>query len=331
MPSQIVSLRAQAETQAAAILGMEQARVMGEEVVELKAEIRIKDAALQASAVALQAKDALLQSKDAVIDALRSKDAVIEGKTALLQAKDAIIAAKDAEIQRLQAELARCGARPAPAPAYALPRDYVLPKLSIAQCWRAWWSDTTASPMPLRFVGGKLNSASEKVRYSRYKRVMKMLQSAMPADVCETNTTAAFKRGWTSLEMYLRLNHSINIDADAAPSTLCETVCRLGETFQPPVFSTIVASHTGPPRSLDEVLQEHLQVLGAAEAGAAVCASARAAAAAAAAARAPVSAPAPSRAPAAKAVAAAAPAPTALFHFSPRAEHKFSMVDLSPV
>ena len=158
---------------------------------------------------------------------------------------------------------------------YALPRGYVLPKLSIAQCWRAWWSDTTASPMPLRFVGGKLNSASDKVRYSRYKRVMKMLQSSMPADVCETNITAAFKRGWTSLEMYLRLNHSINIDADAAPSTLYETVCGLGATFHPPVFSSIAASHTGPPRSLDEVLQEHLQVLKAAEACAGAAAAAR--------------------------------------------------------
>jgi len=142
MRSQIVSLRAHAETQAAVIRGMEQARVMGEQVVELKAEIRIKDAALQAndsvlqatiqakdaalqaSAVALQAKDVAMQSKDAVIE---GKNALLQSKDAIIVAKDAVIVAKDAEIQRLQAELARCGAdvavgggaRPAPAPARA--------------------------------------------------------------------------------------------------------------------------------------------------------------------------------------------------------------------
>jgi len=131
MRSQIVSLSAHAETQAAAFRGMEQARVMGEQVVELKAAIRIKDAALQASAVSLRDKDTALQASAV---SLQSKDAVIEGKNALLQskdtiivAKDVIIVAKDAEIQRLQAELARCGgdaaagggARPAPAPARA--------------------------------------------------------------------------------------------------------------------------------------------------------------------------------------------------------------------
>jgi len=128
MRSQILSLRAHAETQAAAIRGMEQARVMGEQVVELKAEIKIKDAALQAKDAALAAHDSMMQAtvegKNAL---LQSKDAVIEAKSGLLQAKDAIILAKDAEIQRLQAELARCGAeaavgggaRPAPAPARA--------------------------------------------------------------------------------------------------------------------------------------------------------------------------------------------------------------------
>lgn len=156
---------------------------------------------------------------------------------------------------------------------YALPRDYALPKLSIAQCWRAWWVDTAASPMPLRFIGRKLKHASEKVRYSRYKRIVKILQSGMPAELCEANVAASFKKGWTSLEMYLRLHHSISIDADAAPSSLYDTLCRLGATFHPPAFSTLLASHTGPPRPLDEVLREHLHVLNAAEA----CAGASAA------------------------------------------------------
>jgi len=82
----VLQMRSHIETQAAAFQGMEQARVMGQEllqakvqVAELKAEIRIKDAALEA-------KDVLLQSKDAVIEATR----------ALLQAKDT-------EIHRLHA------------------------------------------------------------------------------------------------------------------------------------------------------------------------------------------------------------------------------------
>ena len=156
---------------------------------------------------------------------------------------------------------------------YPLPRGYVLPKLSIAQCWRAWWSDTPLSPMPLRFVAGKLPSASDKVRYSRYKKVVKFIQSAMPAEVCESNIASSFKRGWASLEVYLRLHHSLNIDADAAPSSLYGTVCRLGEAFKPPAISQLLAAHTGPPRPLDEVLREHLQVLGAAEGNAAASAA----------------------------------------------------------
>ena len=122
--------------------------------------------------------------------------------------------------------------------------------------------------MPLRFVAGKLKTASDKVRYSRYKKIVKFIQSAMPAQVCESNIASSFQRGWTSLDLYLRLHHSINIDADAAPSSLYETVCRLGEAFKPPVLSQLVAAHTGPPRPLEQVLRDHLQVLSAAEASA---------------------------------------------------------------
>jgi len=99
--------RSHIEAQAAAFQGMEQTRVMGLELqqakvqnAELKAEIRNRDAALEA-------KDAIIQGKDAT---LLAKDAVIEGKNALLQAKDA-------EISRLQAVLARRGAEPAAPPA----------------------------------------------------------------------------------------------------------------------------------------------------------------------------------------------------------------------
>ena len=78
--SQIVSLQAHFETQAAAFRGMEQARVMGEQVVELKAEIRIKDAALAAKDAILQsaveAKDIFLQANVQAIDAALQASAV---------------------------------------------------------------------------------------------------------------------------------------------------------------------------------------------------------------------------------------------------------------
>ncbi len=78
---------------------------LGSLVAELKAQISIKDAALQA-------KEAIIQSKDAVI----------EGKNVLLQNKDAELQAMHALIQRLQAELvparAAAAAAHAPAPLY---------------------------------------------------------------------------------------------------------------------------------------------------------------------------------------------------------------------
>ena len=66
MRSQIVTLRAHAEAQAAAIEGMERVRVMGEQAAELKAEIRIRGAALQAKDAHLQAA---VQGKDSVLQA----------------------------------------------------------------------------------------------------------------------------------------------------------------------------------------------------------------------------------------------------------------------
>ena len=100
-----------------------------------------------------------------------------------------------------------------------------------------------------------------------------VIQSGLPADVCESNVASAFKRGWVSLELYLRLQHQVNIDADAAPSSLYETVMKLGDAFKPPLIATLHAAHTGTPRSLPDLLQEHLNVLAAAEA----CAGASAA------------------------------------------------------
>jgi hypothetical protein len=156
---------------------------------------------------------------------------------------------------------------------YPLPRGYILPVLTIAQCWRAWWCDTAASAVPLRFVAGKLKCASEKVRYTRYKKVVKYIQSGLTADVCESNVAFAFKRGWASLELYLRLEHRASIDADAAPSSLYETIMKLGDAFKPPLLTMLHAAHSGAPRPMNEVLQDHLNVLAGAEA----CAGASAA------------------------------------------------------
>ena len=117
------ALRANAEAQAQAIRGMEQARVLEVRVAELAAEVKIK-------AEALESKDALLQAKEDLLLAIaKSKDEVVHAKDALLQAKDVIIQSKDSEIRLLHADNARLSAecaaagpapRPAPAPAETL-------------------------------------------------------------------------------------------------------------------------------------------------------------------------------------------------------------------
>jgi hypothetical protein len=86
-PSHIVSLKVHFETQAAAIQLLEQTEVMGRELEQAKAEVVELKADIRLKASALQAQDAFFQAS--------------------LLAKDAVILAKDAEIQRLQAELER--------------------------------------------------------------------------------------------------------------------------------------------------------------------------------------------------------------------------------
>jgi hypothetical protein len=103
---------------------------------------------------------------------------------------------------------------------------------------------------------------------------MRWIQSDLPIEVCEEHPELSFRRGWTSLEVYLRLHHHVNIDADAAPSSLYDAVTKLGDTFKPPLVATLhAAAQRGAPRPLNEVLQEHLQVLKAAESGAGVFAA----------------------------------------------------------
>ena len=58
----------------------------------------------------------------------------------------------------------------------------------------------------------------------------------------ESNVALAFKRGWASLELYLRLQHQASIDADAAPSSMYETITKLGDAFKPPLIATLHTS-----------------------------------------------------------------------------------------
>ena len=151
VPDETASLRAaHAVAQAQAFGEMEQARVMGLEllqakadVAKLQAEAKLKDEALQAKETLLQAiirskdeqmsllqrsKDDLQLSTDPVIE---SKDVVIRSKEeqlsllqlskdAVIDVKDQLLQTKDAEIRRLHTGLVRCSAEfaaPAPAPA----------------------------------------------------------------------------------------------------------------------------------------------------------------------------------------------------------------------
>jgi TPR repeat protein len=131
-------LRLNMEAQAQAIRGMEQTRVLGEELqrakaceAELSAELRVNVEALQSI---IQAKDReidlLVQSKD---DQLQTKDLLLQAKDIIIQAKDReiglLLQAKDTELRGLQAENAGLSAgsaaggaarQPAPAPPAAV-------------------------------------------------------------------------------------------------------------------------------------------------------------------------------------------------------------------
>ena len=101
---------------------LEQARAMGEqllqakaELAELRAEIRIKNAVLEAKdrihQAELEAKDAALQAKDRVH---KAEAALLESK---LQSKDTLLEAKEALIRRLQKKPQRRDDAPAAAAA----------------------------------------------------------------------------------------------------------------------------------------------------------------------------------------------------------------------
>ena len=106
-------LRAHAEAQALAIQGMEQTRVIGEQLVQAKSRI----AELTAE---MNIKDAVMQEKERHFrDLIQSKDTALQCKDELLQSKDAEIRRLHADLARSSAEGAAGGAAPHPAPARA--------------------------------------------------------------------------------------------------------------------------------------------------------------------------------------------------------------------
>jgi TPR repeat protein len=115
-------LRLNMEAKAQAIHGMEQTRVLGEElqrakagVAELAAELKVKD-------IMMQAKDDMLKAKDREMSLLaQAKDREMHTNNLLLQAKDTEISLLRADIARLSAESAAVGASRQPAPAPPAP------------------------------------------------------------------------------------------------------------------------------------------------------------------------------------------------------------------
>jgi hypothetical protein len=102
-------LRVNAEAQAQAIRGMEQARVLEARVAELAADLKIKTEALESI---MQSKDALQQAKDDLLQDIQAKDVII-------QTKDSEIRLLHEDNSRLSAECAAAGFAPRPADAQA--------------------------------------------------------------------------------------------------------------------------------------------------------------------------------------------------------------------
>ena len=102
-------LRVNAEAQAQAIRGMEQAQVLEARVAELAAEVKIKTEALESR---MQSKDALQQAKDDLLQDIQAKDVII-------QTKDSEIRQLHEDNARLSAECAAAGFAPRPADAQA--------------------------------------------------------------------------------------------------------------------------------------------------------------------------------------------------------------------
>jgi TPR repeat protein len=111
---EVQMLRLNMELQAQAIQGMEQSRVLREELLQAKArvaELAVEKAQLAAE---LKIKDVVVQSKDTLLQAQARE---MQTKDLLLQAKDREISVLHADIERLNAGCAAGGAARQPVPA----------------------------------------------------------------------------------------------------------------------------------------------------------------------------------------------------------------------
>ena len=133
---EVQMLRLNMELQAQAIQGMEQTRLLGEELLQAKARAAELKNTAEALQSIIQSKDSVIQSKDAL---LQSQTREMQTKDLLLQAKDAVLQAKDSELRLLHADNARLSAQPAvggaarqPAPAPAAQGDAAARRNSVA-------------------------------------------------------------------------------------------------------------------------------------------------------------------------------------------------------
>jgi hypothetical protein len=88
-----------------------------------------------------------------------------------------------------------------------LPKGFCIPHLSCEAAWRAWWMVTESLPLPLRLGSKKLpkgpNHAAECTRFSRIKKVMPFIASAIPHKDIISDPVLAFDVGWKNLAVYL--------------------------------------------------------------------------------------------------------------------------------
>ena len=88
----------------------------------------------------------------------------------------------------------------------------VLPRFSIPNLWNAWWCPSEAFEFPMRRLfepGGLITryivKPSERTKFSRYKKVVSLIQSHMPDEMCALATERCFATGWAKLSSYCAL------------------------------------------------------------------------------------------------------------------------------
>ena len=107
---EVQMLRLNMEAHAQAIQGMEQARLLGEELQRARA----REAELAAEKAQLAAEKAQLAAEvKNNSEVLQLKDALLHSKDVIIQSKDALLQAKDRDVSLLQQKVARQGRRAA--------------------------------------------------------------------------------------------------------------------------------------------------------------------------------------------------------------------------